>query len=106
MDTFVEISNEKPMPGLEKYSMEFCLDRNTELQKMRESISINDFETIQKLAHKWKCVATPYGFNTLEILSILLEESCKSLEVEKTYDLIDKISVYLIQKRESLNVME
>ncbi|WP_372655939.1 hypothetical protein [Halobacteriovorax sp.] len=97
-----DLSKEKASPGLEEFSLEFYEDRKEELETMLACLANNDLSSIRALAHKWKGFSVPYGFNSLEGLSISLEKSTERECIDETKLLINKISTYLELKGDIL----
>lgn len=98
----VDIENEKPAPGLEKYTDEFLRDRQSEFEDMRAALVSKDLKRVKELAHKWKGFCGPYGFNHLEVLSESLEKAADELNYDTSTTLVEEISQYLNLKESCL----
>lgn len=98
----VDLKSEKPVAGLEKYSLEFLEDRKNELNAMLSCLKDSNFMEISRLAHKWKGFCEPYGFNNLESLARKLEITAGKNNIKDTSELIHKIEEYLKLKEEIL----
>ena len=101
METF-NIESEKPMEGLEQFEAEFLKDRVTECQYLHTFHEKGDFDAMAKMAHKWKGIAAPYGFNTLEQLSKELEASCRENNLNDCLRTIKIIEAYLGDKKKHI----
>lgn len=92
------VKNEKPVSGLEKYTLEFTKDRLQDFEHLNQYILQKDFKSISKVAHQWKGYSEPYGFNYLAELAKELELSCSSENTSKTQELLGVVSLYLNMK--------
>lgn len=93
------IESEKPMEGLQQFEAEFLTDRVTECKYLQTFHDKKDFDAMAKMAHKWKGIAAPYGFNTLEQLSKDLESSCKKNDLNDCLRTIKLMESYLEDKK-------
>ena len=93
------VESEKPMEGLEQFEVEFLSDRVKECKYLHTFYEKNDFDAMAKMAHKWKGIASPYGFNALEQLSKELETSCKENNLNDCLRTIKIIEDYLGDKK-------
>lgn len=100
----MKIEDEKAAPELESYVAEFYKDRLLELDQVKKNFDTEDFDSIRKIAHKWKGFSSPYGFHQLESLSSDLELSCENSEAEETLQTIQKITSYLTEKGKILRL--
>lgn len=100
-----DFSKEEVSVGLEEFVLEFYEDRVKEFSLMRDDLEKNDLDAIGVIAHKWRGFCSPYGFQHLGELSVSLEESTRSGDFDVSSSLIERISVYLDKKGESLGVL-
>lgn len=101
----IDILNEKPQKGLEKFVDEFYNDRIAELGQLQDSFKRLDYDFIRGLAHKWKGFSQPYGFDALASLSEDLEESSLAHDQERSRQLIASIAKYLENKGKLLKLV-
>lgn len=97
-------STEIPLAGLEIYRSEFLTARLEELAVVKSAMVIQDYLTVEKLAHKWRGFSAPYGFGTLGILSEELEEYAVLFDQSQCVSIIEEIESYLfaVKKRDDL----
>ncbi len=99
----MDISNEKAVQGLEVFAQNFHNDRVQELKDIKSFYQAENLQKIKAIAHKWKGYSAPYGFNTLEKLSIELENETIKENKLKVGELIEQIENYLNLKRKYLH---
>lgn len=90
---------EIPMEGLEDFFDGFILSRQNELNLMKSSLVLLDFNTLLDIAHKWKGYSAPYGFGKLEHLAIELELSAHNAQSEHCEKVLSEIDFYLNLKK-------
>lgn len=98
----INIENEQPMAGLEKFEKEFLKDREVESRALFSLHKSEDFDAMAKMAHKWKGIAAPYGFNALEDLSKELETACKEKNLNDCLRTLKLIEAYLTDKKKHI----
>ena len=55
----------------------FCESRKKDIKNLNSYLMAEDFNSIAKVSHTIKGIARPYGFPTLEMLIIKLENAAK-----------------------------
>lgn len=96
------VGKEQPMSGLEKFEKEFLKDREIESKGLFSLHKAQDFDGMAKMAHKWKGIAVPYGFNSLENLSKELETACKENDLNDCLRTLKLIESYLSDKKKHI----
>ena len=97
----IDISKERPVAGLEEFYHEFLADRNSELKEMNAFLERSEFDSIKKIAHKWKGFCAPSGFQYLETLSEALEVKASELSLKDVSEILLQIGKYLDLKEEA-----
>ncbi len=72
----------------------FCESRKKDIQNLYSLLTSNDFNSIVKISHTIKGIARPYGFPTLEVLIIQLENAAKKSDRKNCSEILENISTY------------
>ncbi len=91
----MQITNERPEPGLEPFIDDFLQKRKTEVRELKLALAKNDFVLLESYAHNWKGFARPYGFILLEDFALRLEQSSADQNLSLSIDLINQVEEYL-----------
>lgn len=86
---------EIPLPGFEVFHTEFLETRKEELVTLKASLAEGDFKALAVCGHKWKGFCSPYGFQELGELAILMEEAAKNSSLEECQEILTRIEEYL-----------
>ena len=82
-------------PELEDLIPAFLDNRRNELIELEAAVAGRNFEFIRRLAHTWKGICRPYGFNHLETLSFALEVASERESVPEIAAVVREIRAYL-----------
>ena len=73
----------------------YLASRRSDVAALKQALSTNNFEVIERLIHKTKGTAGGYGFEKLGSIAKELELAAKSKDPSKSQHLISEIDSYL-----------
>lgn len=86
---------EIPLPGFEVFYEDFLASRKDELIELMSAVSRDEFKALAQMAHKWKGFSSPYGFQELAELAVLLEDAANEENNPECSRLLQEIGAYL-----------
>ncbi len=86
---------EIPLDGFEAFYDEFLTNRKEELIILKEALAAGNFKILVEYGHKWKGFCSPYGFQELSELSILMEQSALKADAQGCQAILVRIDEYL-----------
>lgn len=89
------ILSEVVTQGLEGYYDSFLTDRKAELSLMEKDLSSSNYDNIRKISHTWKGFCSPYGFNHLGELALVLEQSAIKSDFASCHEIMKEMALYL-----------
>ena len=101
----ISLQGESPAPGLESFVPEFFRARRADFADIRLYLAERDFESLLKLAHKWRGFCEPYGFARLGDLAGELEEQGKQRNLAGCEKIAEQMDSYLCWKQEKLSLL-
>ncbi len=84
----VDIDLEELIPG-------YLQNRQNDIEAIREALSGEDFESIQRMGHTMKGSGGGYGFDFISAVGLHLEEGANETSVEKIQDALKNLCDFL-----------
>jgi HPt (histidine-containing phosphotransfer) domain-containing protein len=85
----------RPDPDLADLIPSFVQNRRNELAELQVAHAKADFEFVCRIAHTWKGICRPYGFNHLETLAKSLEEAGERESASDVAGVMAEMTLYL-----------
>lgn len=85
----------RPDPDLADLIPSFMSNRQNDMKDIDGALAKDDFEFIRRIAHTWKGISRPYGFDHLETLSRDLEAAGVAENRLEARAIVDQIRSYL-----------
>ena len=82
-------------PDLEDLIPGFLENRNSEVEKLRDELDVNNFESIISMGHSIKGVGGGYGFDLMSELGANIETAAKNNDAETVKENIERLDDYL-----------